>query len=422
MSARSRARKNKRRNLVPMWDLVLARQTHIWDVYAKKAKKLTGLFPVMFNPRQNGRVYSRNAMLKALGAGPIPVRAYNGEVLKGTIAHPKKVDKYGSVIGNIRVDPNEGPTDEWLSSVLFGQKKDNTCFSMRAIADSDKQPKEIIGWNLTTWNDTCSENVDTHLKRLQDWMGVSPEVLNVDPSLLGRQHGEFGGMCVPFQKSESGAAAEINVPFEAKSLGGQVNAFAKHLLKNISSIEGGCEEPEPQTTTALIQARILREKEQERTLKDIAQLQSLLGADKPFDDFYLNAPITVYEIPERYLDIKPDGEWFPNMEILRRLNELKVPHKSGPYMLAAVAANEYEEFREHLEKVGYAKLKVTRNVMESTILGDGQPTETRYFVFIVNWVAKANDPYGFRLDTQPTGLSDMMLKHILIHGETYGNK
>lgn len=372
MSARSRARKNKRRNLVPAWDLVIARTNHNWSVFGKKAKKLTGLFPVMFNPRQNGRLYSRRVMLKALGAGPIPVRAFSGKVLKGTIAHPKKVDKYGSVIGNIRIDPNEGPTDEWLSSVLFGQKQGNTCFSMRAITDGDKQPKEIIGWNLTTWNDTCSENVDTHLKQLQDWMGVSPD--------------------------------------------------AKHLLKNISSIEGEREEPEPQTTTALIQARILREKEQERTLNDIAQLQSLLGVDKPFDDFYLNAPITVYEIPEHYLDIKPDGEWFPNMEILRRLNELKVPHKSGPYMLAAVAANEYEEFREHLEKVGYAKLKVTRNVVESTILGDGQFTETRYFVFIVNWVAKANDPYGFRLDTQPTGLSDMMLRHILIHGETYGDK
>lgn len=404
MSARSRARKNKRRNLVPMWDLVLARQTHIWDVYTKKTKKLTGLFPVMFNPRQNGRMYSRNTMLKALGAGPIPVRAYNGEVLKGTIAHPKKVDKCGSVIGNIRIDPNEGPTDEWLSSVLFGQKQGNTCFSMRAIADGDKQPKEITGWNLTTWNDTCSENVDTHLKQLQDWMGVSPEVLNVDPSLLGRKHGEFGGMCVPCEKPHVALAKPTPIePFKAYD-------------QPIDSSN--------MTATQLMDIRMKMERANRKILDDVGALQDLLGAKrKPFDEFYLNAPINVYEIFEHHLTILPNGGWLPKPEFGNvNVDQLKVPHKSGPFMLSVVAANEYGEFRQRLEETGFAKIKVTHNPFDLTEADGTLIQQTRYFLITLDGVINQQDPYGFRFDTRPSVFGNEMIRHMLLEGEIHGNQ
>ena len=74
MSARSRARRNKRRHIVPVWDLQVARYNHAWTVWVKKAKGMKGLYPVMINPRANGRIYRMRSMIEALGKGPFPVR------------------------------------------------------------------------------------------------------------------------------------------------------------------------------------------------------------------------------------------------------------------------------------------------------------------------------------------------------------
>lgn len=414
MSARSRARKNKRRQLVPHWDLVIARTNYNWVIFAKKAKKRTGLYPIMFNPRQNGRIYSRRVMLEALSKS-MPVRGLNGEAMKGVMAHPSKVDKDGNLGIDITIDspfdkpdlkafirkhppiepnPPKGPSDEWLKALFENEQP--SAFSIRAICDENKQPKDILGWN---WIGQSGAEVERFANAMLEQVGIDQSLVgNIDPELLKAQHGEFGGLCKP----RTALAVPPRIP--------PLKAYDQSV------------ESEDMTATQVIHAQMLMERANRKILDDIGGLQDLLGAErKPFDEFYLSAPINVYEIFEHCLTILPDGGWIPKPDFHNvNIDQLKTPHKSGPFILAVVAANEHSEFRQRLEQTGFAKLKVVHNTLD---FANHTPLQqTRYFLITLDGVINQLDPHGFRFDTRPSVFNSAMMRHMLLEEGTHGDQ
>lgn len=397
MSARSRARKNKRRQVVPYWELICARHNHAQSVFAKK----TGSVMIMFNPRANGRVYRMRSMIEALGKGPLPVRGLDGEIMKGVTAHPSKVDRDGNLEINITIDspfdkpdlkafirkhppiepnPPKGPSDEWLQTLFENEQPG--AFSIRAICDEDKQPKDILGWN---WIGQSSAEVERFANAVLEQVGIDQSLVgNIDPELLKAQHGEFGGLCKP----RTALAVPTRVP--------PLKAYDQPV------------ESEDMTATQVIHAQMLMERANRKILDDINALQSLLGSTKPFDEFYLKAPINVYELFENMVEVLPDGAWIPKQECRRtHWHQLKVPHKSGPFMLAVISANEYEECRTNLETFGYVKVVTQHQEVQFV---PGEPVNKlvkRYFLIIMEVNLKP-DPHGFRRDARPDILDLMM--------------
>lgn len=284
MSARSRARKNKRRNIVPAWDLLVARTNHAWSVYCKK----TNNYSMMFSPRANGRIYSMQAMLKALGHKPIPKTPPKEEP-----------QRYASLISPQR--QQESKTPQGIIDALYGT-----------------DPRELV---------------------------------------------------------------EVTVP-----------------------------EVQPRTATELLRERIRHERENRLTLQDIETAQALLSTRKPFDDFYLKAPISVYELFEHYVTELPDGTWLPKPELRNAsIEQLKAPRNSGPFILATLAANEYEECRTNLENYGYVKIQTQCNRLQFV---PGEPENIlvkRYFLIVLEGKLKPNDPHGFTIHSRPS-IVDLLMR------------
>ncbi len=448
MSARSRARRNKRRHIVPVWDLQVARYNHAWTVWVKKAKGMKGLYPVMINPRANGRIYRMRSMIEALGKGPFPVRGLDGGIMRGAMAHPGRVDKDGNLNVTIRVsssfdnpelidfmrkhppvnpNPPKGPSNEWLEKLLEDSLNQESCFSIRATCDENKQLKEIQGWNVVN-NDITA--IEEHVKLLHMEMMVPPEMLEVNPSMLGRQRGEFGGLCAPAPaRSESEVVKmdekthysnyphqhipiapidyasllspqrqaesktpqsiidflhgirrpvdpreliEITVPFEAKSIGGQINEFAKKLLAKTNAVEGECEEVGPYTRPLLPEALTeptFRErynywKENSLTVNDLLALcQALLTNASPMNPFLMSSHIVVLEIPEDAIEIKDNGRWLPNSAYFgSEIDEWVLDRTSFEHCLAITSINEIDHAERILKNKGFIKLTVQRPI------------------------------------------------------------
>lgn len=408
MSNKSRARKNKRIQLVSKDELRIARYNHTLEIATRRVTKSFGTYPVLLiNPRANGRIYARGGLKKAISSIK--------DGIKGSLSHRAQC---------VAFDPD----DKWLEDLISKHGLNAfvpTHLQPQALRDSFTNPSFSIaargmeegdGFEIMTWDAVENSEISDTLNAFKHWQedmlgqcGIVPELLEM--------------------KNEVGFASQYIAPIPKNTPKEEPQRYASLISPQrqrecqtpqhiIDTLYGNREIPiddskitEHKTASQLIQERLLHEKEERRTLKSIEQIQSSLGLSKPFDHFYLKAPITVYEFFEHYLTILPDGRWLPKPELRDApIDMLKTPYKSGPFMLAVVTANEDTEWRVQLENYGYARMEINHQEIQ---FASGEPNfkqVKRYFLIVLESKLSHNCLKGFNIG-QPFHITDLLLEN-----------